>query len=366
MRSSKVMMILRRGRKRRRSGVNWVAPEIPLDLLVEVLTRLPAKSLMRFKCVSKQWSSLIRSRYFNNRYLTVATPPRPPHLYIGFVDQDDGESVLLSFLSSSSSSGSAESFDQDLTMIGVGGTEMVALRGLILYTVCAKACIYNPTTRQSVTLPAVKYDNMFMFAEEGLTKDIRYVLGYDPVLDQYKVVCTVVIYSDDSESLTSEHWVFVLEARGFWKRIQFDRHHKPTIFGPCINGVIYYMASTDIYDHIVFSFDVRSEEFNMIQVPDVLHNFGGSLNFIEYGGKPAISNTADFKEKGLLDLWILEDAAGKWSRKPRGLQPCQMHFVDDIDYIYVEGATQIGEVILAPKPMSSPYYFSIMICKRMI
>ncbi|CAL9233804.1 unnamed protein product, partial [Arabidopsis halleri] len=40
--------------------VTW---EIPPYLLIKILTRLLAKSLMRFKCVSKLWSSLICSRY---------------------------------------------------------------------------------------------------------------------------------------------------------------------------------------------------------------------------------------------------------------------------------------------------------------
>lgn len=35
---------------------------IPLDLTVEILKKLPAKSLLRFQCVSKQWLSIISSR----------------------------------------------------------------------------------------------------------------------------------------------------------------------------------------------------------------------------------------------------------------------------------------------------------------
>ncbi|CAA3032277.1 F-box kelch-repeat At3g06240-like [Olea europaea subsp. europaea] len=35
--------------------------ELPTDLLVDVLSRLPEKSLCRFTCVSKEWQSLISS-----------------------------------------------------------------------------------------------------------------------------------------------------------------------------------------------------------------------------------------------------------------------------------------------------------------
>ncbi|KAF3563764.1 hypothetical protein DY000_02011658 [Brassica cretica] len=51
--------------------------------MIEILSRLPAKSLMRFKCVSKLWCCLIRSRYFSNLYLMVSSSqPRPLGLYM--------------------------------------------------------------------------------------------------------------------------------------------------------------------------------------------------------------------------------------------------------------------------------------------
>ncbi|EFH42755.1 hypothetical protein ARALYDRAFT_358451 [Arabidopsis lyrata subsp. lyrata] len=316
--------MMRRGRKRRRQrGGDLVAPEITLDLQIEILTRLPAKSLMRFKCVSKLCSSLILSRYFSNCYLTVASPLRPPpRLYMSLVDHECSstkvchnprESVLLSLSSSSS-------FDQDLTtMQGMGGRNMVILRGLILYIVCGKACIYNPTTRQSVTLPAIKF-NIFI---QGNDHCVLYFLGHDPVLDQYKVVCNFVSSSSqDLDMINLEHWVFVLEVGDSWKRI-------------------------DMFEDIVVSFDVRSEEFNIIQAPLVVSAYVGSLGFIEYGGKPAIFYHTSLKENGLVDLWVLENA-GNWSMRSLSLQPSQLHLVDnDID-LTVEGTSRNGEVILVP------------------
>ncbi|CAH8262812.1 unnamed protein product [Arabidopsis lyrata] len=37
---------------------------IPLDLTIEILKRLPAESIFRFRCVSKQWCSITCSRHF--------------------------------------------------------------------------------------------------------------------------------------------------------------------------------------------------------------------------------------------------------------------------------------------------------------
>ncbi|XP_050373077.1 F-box protein At5g07610-like [Argentina anserina] len=43
------------------------------DLLTDILLRLPAKSLLRFKCVSKHWLSLISSPQFRRRRLRLAS-----------------------------------------------------------------------------------------------------------------------------------------------------------------------------------------------------------------------------------------------------------------------------------------------------
>nr|VDD32615.1 unnamed protein product [Brassica oleracea] len=171
----------RGGRRRRQRRDDFVAPEIPFDLMIEILSRLPAKSLMRFRCVSKLWSCLIRSRYFSNLYLTVASSPwrpRPLGLYVSLTSvkhscdsmelcHNPGKSKLLALTLSSSES----SLRRDLTFPGMGGHKMMSLRGLILYTVCRKACIYNPATRQSLTLPAVKSN---IFAHQEPNKHVNY------------------------------------------------------------------------------------------------------------------------------------------------------------------------------------------------
>lgn len=43
--------------------------ELPFDVEIEILQRLPVKPLRRLELVSKNWRSLIRSPYFMERYL---------------------------------------------------------------------------------------------------------------------------------------------------------------------------------------------------------------------------------------------------------------------------------------------------------
>ncbi|KAJ4877491.1 putative F-box protein [Raphanus sativus] len=341
----------------------FVAPEIPFDLMIEILTRLPAKSLMRFRCVSKLWSCLIRSRYFSNLYHTVSSSrPQPLGLYMSLnsvhwarhlkcdsmeLCHNPGKSDLLSLRLSSSSSNSAESsLEIDLNFPGMEGHMMFVLRGLILYTICRKACIYNPATRQRLILPAVKSN---IFAQQVPNKRVCNFFGHDPINDQYKILCIVVLNS--KHRLTSEYWVFVVEPGGFWKRIEHDDDQPrfPTRQGPCINGVIYYLASSFTCQDKVYCFDVRFEEFRVIQVPSEVSKYAYSVGFIEHGGKPAIFDFTRIRETGVSELWVLEMNGGTWSRKSLVLKLCQKHLVDDVKImdLRVHDTGQNNEVILA-------------------
>lgn len=70
-----------------------------------------------------------------------------------------------------------------------GGYIMVSLCDLILYTVCKKACIYNPTTKQSLTLSTIKSN---IFAKQEPNKHVNYFFRHDHVHDQYIIVCGIL------------------------------------------------------------------------------------------------------------------------------------------------------------------------------
>ncbi|EOA26366.1 hypothetical protein CARUB_v10023283mg [Capsella rubella] len=336
--------------------------EIHSDLLIEILIRLPAKSMVRFKCISKQWSSLISCRYFCTRLFTRVTRHQQPHVYMCLVDEVGAQRVLLSISSTSSPDNTCYVVDQDLSITGMGGFFLNVVRGLMCFSVRKKACIYNPSTRQRLTLPAIKSD---IIAQQGERKDTRYYIGHDPFNDQYKLLCTIAISSEFFENLKSEHWVFVLEAGGSWKKVVPLKNyhpHAPSTVGHFINGsVVHYMAWLDMETCAVVSFDVTSEELTTILVPQDARDVAlpadrVKAGLIEYGDKIAVFDHTHLKEKFLVDLWVLRDAGKKiWSKKRRFLQPCQKHLVHDIELI-VKGTTQNGKVILAPVKMHSHLY----------
>ncbi|XP_019100998.1 PREDICTED: F-box protein At2g40910-like [Camelina sativa] len=337
-----------------------------IDLVMEILMRLPAKSMVSYNCISKQWSSLISCRYFCNRlFTTVTRQKQQPHMYMCLVDEG-GKRVLLSISSSTTSPDNNNNtcyvVDQDLSITGMGGFFLNLVRGLMCFSVRKKACIYNPSTRQRLTLPAIKSD---ITAEQGERKDIRYYIGHDSSNDQYKIVCTVAKSSEFFKIVKSEHWVFVLEAGGSWKKVvppQNYHPHVPSTVGHFLNGsVVYYMAWLDMETCAVVSFDVTSEELTTILVPpeagDVaLPAARMKAGLIEYGGKIAVFDHTHLQDKCLVDLWVLKDAGKmKWKKKRLFLQPCQKHLVHELTLI-VKGTTRDGKVILAPVEMHSKFF----------
>ena len=54
---------------------------LPHELMVEILLRLPVKSLIRFKSVSKPWRSLISDTHFTKSHLDLAAAPTNRFLY---------------------------------------------------------------------------------------------------------------------------------------------------------------------------------------------------------------------------------------------------------------------------------------------
>ncbi|CAA7020961.1 unnamed protein product [Microthlaspi erraticum] len=233
--------------------------------------------------------------------------------------------------------------------------------GLMCFSKGPSSKIYNTTTRQLVVLPDVEESNMFM-AENDNFKQIMfmYQIGYDPVQDQYKVVCRVARRTFDEfgrelPTFLPEHWVLLLGGDGSsrWRKI-------PSICPPhiiiiklwTINGGMHYLAWVRYPDLVLVSFDISTEEISMLQLPEDIQ-FSWKTNIIEYGGKVAILGYTHLKTKGMMKLWVMEDAdKNRWS-KTLVLHSSQIPIVDKTNLL-LHSTTRNGEVMFLITQSSSP------------
>ncbi|KAG7580686.1 F-box domain [Arabidopsis suecica] len=311
---------------------------LPLDLIIEVLLKVPGRSLARFVIVSKQWLSIIRGKDFTKLYLTQSST-RPRLLFSVYRHLGPSKLFLQSFSQQDPSSGhhrlnvSMDPFHM------YGFTPPV--RGLICRQTDTKVMIGNPSTGQFLTLPRVKTNRRGLFS----------LFGYDPLNDVYKVLCMTVLRGHQnrgSRYVSEEHQVFTLGAKQKWRMLVCKYRHLPPPLtkGLCLNGILYYYAWIQNEGSLI-SFDLNSEDFNVIKLP---HDIPCLVN---YNGKIAL--TRQYSKFGPLDLWILEDARKQEWSKVSIVVPSWTDLVRNIFFMF-RGTLSTGELIFAPVSKINPVY----------
>ncbi|XP_010520306.1 PREDICTED: putative F-box protein At1g32660 isoform X3 [Tarenaya hassleriana] len=187
-------------------------PIITPDLTFEILSRLPAKTLVRSQCVSKDWSSIIHSPHFANSFL--ARSSTRPRLLVAFPDTKRRHSVLYS-------SPHPENHGHDSIL--VASHEMTiplclrftqSIHGLFCSQNAHELSICNPATKKFVTLPEIGSKKTLMYS----------FFGYDHVSHQYKVLSITHNPNYDQvvrEESDTEHWVFTLSSsQKEWRKIK--------------------------------------------------------------------------------------------------------------------------------------------------
>ncbi|CAA7018463.1 unnamed protein product [Microthlaspi erraticum] len=246
--------------------------EIPYDLLLDIFSRVPAKSIARFSCLSKSWRSKLGLPYFTELFLTKSLAR--PRLLFAIKDNED-----LFFFSSPQPQNPVDKSSLVATRYRMNFPKYLPSRvcpphsGLVfLHSRGRKErVICNPVTGESITLPKVY--------ARGVK---RCFLGYDPINKQFKVLCTT---RSRYEGRSETYWVLTLETgKLIWRRTMECIPHTDGYGEICINGVLYYKAHIDGSSCVIVCFDFSSEKFSFIKLHGkMLH--GTLINYKEDAGK---------------------------------------------------------------------------------
>ncbi|CAH8305894.1 unnamed protein product [Eruca vesicaria subsp. sativa] len=314
---------------------------IPLDLIVKILLKVPTKSIARLVLVSRKWLSIIRGKDFINLYLARSSPR--------FLLAVFGSNVEEQFLQTCSQvDPSLDRHRLDITPHKLNADGFSPpIRGLVCRQMDFKVVISNPSTGQVLTLPRVKTTR----------RGILSFFGYDPVNDVYKILCMTILQGRQrrgSQVVSEEHQVYTLGAQRKWRMIECKQPHLPLplcVFtkGICINGVLYYYAW--IKDEaFLISFDLISEEFNAIKLPEDIKCV------VNYNGKVAISSWPT--RHGEVRLWILEDASKQEWSKVSIVVPSWIDLIDIRHGYRLRGTLSTGELVFVPRTFPiNPFYF---------
>ncbi|PHT57845.1 hypothetical protein CQW23_00208 [Capsicum baccatum] len=168
------------------------------EMVAEILSRLPVKSILKFRCVSKSWLALISSPEFIKMHVRISGKKEDTqHILICnnpyFGDKSICKECPVRSLFYDSV---AEVFDVNYPTGKAGDNRVIvgSCNGLVfLYHYSKYRVLWNPTTRMYKNLPHFRYRRWGKFPIYGF----GYGYGNDELHDDYKVVGIFDKYTDE-------------------------------------------------------------------------------------------------------------------------------------------------------------------------
>ncbi|KAI3423474.1 F-box domain-containing protein [Psidium guajava] len=334
---------------------------VPDDLLIEILKRLPVKSLCRFRCVSTLWRSVISDPQFIDAHL--AQSANRPRLLVSLPVQQIPHPQGRWLLSADHPESGRDRPQTAIPHLLVPGSPehyvSQSLNGLICLEVGGWISICNPSTRKLVTLEQIKEKS------GGVSFYRRHSFGFDPVGKEHKVFKTLVSGSGKPDrGLVMDQFVFTLGSNE-WRRIEGGPPHVKHDPEICFNGVIYYIAWKSLgafpRGEYLVALDVRTESFRMIANPSGTHVDMSKRRLIEFEGHVALVDCSNLRSDEEVHIWILEDFDREiWQKKVVVLPPCWKEIVADHEMFPAGMVRSTGELLFEPwflwKPVCLFYY----------
>lgn len=283
---------------------------LPEELVMDILVRLPVKSLIRFKYVCKSWYALIKNPSFISQHLShpysshnndsILVFDRPPGDYNPKVSllHSDKNFQFFEYVT-------APIFDgclaNDIQIYG-------PCNGIVcLYRRCSnKTVLWNPATKENrvLPLPPSPFDG---------SRTTACGIGFDSTRDEYKVVH--VLY--DFQRRGKNVGVYTLSTDS-WRKV--DTIVPADIisfhFSTCVKGFYYWWALDRLDEYgcgcyVIISFNLSNEVFQKMLPPPLTRDDGNESlldKLVELNGSIAAICTckagAGAAQATSLTIWV--------------------------------------------------------------
>ncbi|KAJ0805559.1 putative F-box domain-containing protein [Helianthus annuus] len=236
---------------------------LPTEVIEEILFRLPVKSILRFRSLSKPWLSRINDPSFTKLHFTRATAAHRSALFISAFDRSTRKRHLLSAAHDGGPVThlmTLHEFDsEDIT-------EAQHLNGLVSFS-CrefsmdySQVFVVNPSTHKIFKLAQHDLDfSKYLFGKGW------YLFVFDEPKYEHKILIfwefvdtmEIMIYSMSNYSWRK---IIVEPPIGFtWDLLCYSTER-----GVCVNSVVHLML-IESYD--ILAFDLRTKKFSIINTP---------------------------------------------------------------------------------------------------
>ncbi|GLT54809.1 hypothetical protein SLA2020_279760 [Shorea laevis] len=357
---------------------------LPNEVVVNILSRLPVKLLMRFRCVSKAWCSLISSPHFIATHLnrSLSNSQHPPFLFLSHYDNkpnyEDSIHTLLvypdqeieqkgDFFAYPSDSielrGIHHSINFFLHLVG-SSNGLLCLANTVFNNESGLCVLWNPSIQKAISLPKPNIG-----FPGCLNQSVGF--GYDPMTEDYKLVRLVYLQGIGRIAFNNVPplvEIYTLRT-GIWRSITAPsppyliNMWSSSVF---VNGAVHWPAHTPrrqgAFRNVIVWFNMKDEAFGEVGMPKSLQGLedlnvtvallDGLLAFVEreraslWPYRNEVSHAVwVMKEYGVVESWtkLFDVSIGRFDR--------------------VIGITKSGEV-LVHKAGSSGRLFSFGPCSR--
>ncbi|KAL2936775.1 F-box protein CPR1 [Bienertia sinuspersici] len=284
---------------------------LPIDVISDILARLPVKYLLRSKSVCKSWFTLITSKHFINFHLRLNTLSSSDKLLLFSSSDHSLYSVTFDSLESPPTKLSYFS-DNGPSFSGFGGS----CNGLLLCfsndnnnNDASNNDVYlvNPSTFQYRKIPKLKVPKSHVC--------VNYGFGYDHKTDDYKVIRIVILVygcEDGPVFNAREVMVYSLKANS-WRFIEEKISDYATLAsrnGALVNNHLLHWMFWCISkkEHRISSFNLCNEQWSEIPMPD----------YVEIGldnHRKGLECNGDYKKIDVLHLGVLDERLCLLTRK---------------------------------------------------
>ncbi|CAJ2654080.1 unnamed protein product [Trifolium pratense] len=283
---------------------------LPHELIIQILLRLPVKSLIRFKCVSKSWFSLISHPNFGNSHFQLsATQTRRilciPNSPTKILSIDFESSLNNDFIDFESSL-----LNNDFALLNPNFS-LVSLqikgscRGFICLRGSSNLYLWNPSTGVHRQIPLSPFD----YELKDYYFGHLYGFGYDQSRDDYLVVS---MSCDPTYDSNSSHLEFFSLRDNTWKEIEGTQfpymnassHPYPKV-GPLFNGAIHWLARRcDLQVYVIVAFDLMERKLFEMPFPDD-DNIPTHCDLWVFG--EFLSILANDYNNNMIEIWVMKE-----------------------------------------------------------
>ncbi|KAJ0478351.1 putative F-box domain-containing protein [Helianthus annuus] len=238
--------------------------ELPLEIMYDIFSRMPVKSLACFRCVSKPWCSYINDPYLETMHAAVHDPLLLMLHQLSFGERNSPSPCALSFSECKEEAGRAGSCTLEVRtkppampmgFMCNSWYDISACNGLLYVSQwhpdrTTTSVVIHPLKRECYELPPIRMPSSFFF-ESGL--------GFDDSTNTFKMVC-----------VTKREQVMVhILGTDSWRKIPKVPSYPVYGVGVFANGCLHWLADYNKGHELplIIGFDVKTEEFGLIQPP---------------------------------------------------------------------------------------------------